>query len=96
MRTIRETFARFSRSLVKKSGNQETWTFETDPLNEDWLRWYLHEFFMSEHVWILVGNRYLPCTIETDDDIAFVDHTQSAMYSLPFSAKFDIYGNVKG
>ena len=96
VRTIRETFSRFSRSLVKKTGNQETWTFETDPLNEDWLRWYLHEFFMSEHVWILVGNRYLPCTIETDDDIAFVDHTQSAMYSLSFSAKFGIYGNVRG
>lgn len=88
-----ETFNTFSRSAVKKQGNQETWTFQTDPLNEDWLHWYLHEFLMSEHIWLQVKDVWLPCTITIDDDITFLDRTSDSMYSITFAAALDINGS---
>ncbi len=88
-----ETFNSFSRSTVKKQGNKETWTFQTDPLNEDWLHWYLHEFLMAEHIWLQVKGIWLPCTITVDDDITFLDRTGSSMYSITFAAELDINGS---
>ncbi len=88
-----EMFNSFSRAAVKKQGNKETWTFQTDPLNEDWLHWYLHEFLMSEHIWMQVKDVWLPCTISIDDDITFLDRTSDSMYSITFAAALDINGS---
>ena len=44
-----ETFNSFSRSAVSKKNDRESWLFMTDPLDENWLQWYLHEFLMSNH-----------------------------------------------
>lgn len=88
-----ETFNILSRSAVKKQNNRETWAFQTDPLNEDWLHWYLHEFFMSEHVWLQGKDVWIPCTITIDDDITFLDRTSDSMYSITFSAALDINGS---
>lgn len=91
--TRQETFNSFSRSAVKKQSNIETWTFQTDPLNEDWLHWYLHEFLMSEHIWMQIKNVWVPCTITVDDDIEFLDRTSGSMYSITFAAALDITGS---
>ena len=61
--TRRETLRSFSREAVRKQNNQESWDFQTDPLDEAWLAWYLHEFLMSEHTWININGKFLPCII---------------------------------
>ena len=88
-----ETFGTFSRSAVKKMNDKESWLFETDPLDEDWLQWYLHEFLMSEHVWIEINGRWIPCTISFDDDITFSDTTKSDAHVVSFTAQLDINGS---
>ena len=88
-----ETFGTFSRSAVKKMNNKESWLFETDPLDEDWLQWYLHEFLMSEHVWIEINGRWIPCTVSFDDDITFSDTTKSDARVVSFTAQLDINGS---
>lgn len=94
VKTAVETFNSFSRSASFKRNNKETWLFMSDPLTSDWMRWYLHEFFMSEHVWVLLDDEWIPCSIDFDDDITFVDHSKQQMPCLNFSVDFDVYGRI--
>lgn len=92
--TQKETLHIFSRSVVKKTGNNEEWLFMTDPLTKKWLAWYLHEFLMAEHAWIKVNGKFLPCTLSVDDEITLSDNTKDDMYSVSFSAKLDFSGST--
>lgn len=87
-----ETFNSFSRSAVSKKNDLESWLFMTDPLDENWLQWYLHEFLMSNHVWLNVKGNWIPVTIIPEDEITFLDKTNTNMYSVSFTVKLDIYG----
>lgn len=87
-----ETFNSFSHSAVNKKNDRESWLFMTDPLDENWLQWYLHEFLMSNHVWLNVKGNWIPVTIIPEDEITFLDKTNTNMYSVSFTAKLDIYG----
>lgn len=88
-----ETFNAFSRSAVSKSGNRESWTFTTDPMDEAWMRWYLHEFLMSEHVWIDINGTFVSCSIIPDEDITFYDSNRKEGYQVSFTAELDITGS---
>ena len=90
-----ETFNSFSRSTVKKINNKESWSFATDPLDEEWQQWYLHEFLMSEHTWININGKFLPCIITSEDDeITFDDKTKKTMHTVSFTAKLDFCGST--
>lgn len=91
----KETLHSFSRSAVRKQGNQEGWNYQTDPLDENWLAWYLHEFLMSEHVWLKINGRFLPCIIENEETIKFSDDTNTDMYSVSFTARLSFCGSTK-
>lgn len=91
----KETLHSFSRSAVRKQGNQEGWNYQTDPLDENWLAWYLHEFLMSEHVWLKINGKFLPCIIESEDTIEFVDETKTDMYCVSFTARLSFCGSTK-
>lgn len=93
--TRRETLRSFSREAVRKQNNQESWNFQTDPLDEAWLSWYLHEFLMSEHTWMNINGKFLPCIITSEDDeIAFDDKTKETMHTVSFTAKLDFRGST--
>ena len=92
--TRKETLHSFSRSAVRKQGNMEGWNYMTDPLDEAWLAWYLHELLMSEHVWLKINGKFLPCTIENEDTIKFSDDTKTDMYSVSFTAKLSFCGST--
>ena len=92
--TRRETLRSFSREAVRKQNNQEFWNFQTDPLDESWLAWYLHEFLMSEHTWININGKFLPCTITADEEVTFYDDTKQEMHSVSFTAKLDFCGST--
>lgn len=91
----KETLHLFSRSAVRKQGNQEGWNYMTDPLDENWLAWYLHEFLMSGHVWLKINGKFLPCNIENEDTIKFSDDTNTDMYSVSFTARLGFCGSTK-
>lgn len=88
-----ETFSKFSRSFVKKSNNREEWLFQTDPLNEDWQQWYLHEFLMSDYIWAHINGQWVPCTITLEEDETYYDSTGSNPLTVSFTAKLDINGS---
>ena len=92
--TRRETLRSLSREAVRKQNNQESWDFQTDPLDEEWLAWYLHEFLMSEHTWINIKGKFLPCTIIAEEEITFHDKTKQEMHSVSFTAKLDFCGST--
>lgn len=92
--TRKETLRSFSRATVRKQNNQEEWNFQTDPLDEAWLAWYLHEFLMAEHAWININGKYLPCTITAGEEISFDDKTKETMHSVSFTAKLDFHGST--
>ena len=92
--TRRETLRSFSREAVRRQNNQESWDFQTDPLDEAWLAWYLHEFLMSEHTWINIKGKFLPCTIIAEEEITFQDETKQEMHSVSFTAKLDFCGST--
>lgn len=89
-----ETFSSFSRKSIVKQNDNESWPFTTDPLDENWLDWYAHEFLMSEHIWILINDVWVPCTVTPDDDVTLTNHTEDNMYSISFTAALDINGST--
>ncbi len=92
-KTIQQTFNAFSRASVVKQNPTESWLYVTDPLDEQWLYWYYHEFLMSEHIWMLVADRWIPCTITPDDDATIYDTTKQDALTVAFTAKLDINGS---
>ena len=46
----------------------------------------------SNHVWLNVKGNWIPVTIIPEDEITFLDKTNTNMYSVSFTAKLDIYG----
>lgn len=89
-----ETFNSFSRASVQKQNDNETWYITTDPLDRNWLDWYLHEFAMSKHAWILVSGVWVPCTITLEDETTISDNTKTDMYALAFKAVININGSL--
>lgn len=92
--TQKESLRSISRAATRKQNNQEEWNFQTDPLDEAWLAWYLHEFLMTEHAWININGKFLPCTITADDEISFDDKTKEGVHSVSFTAKLDFRGST--
>lgn len=91
--TKKETLYNFSREIVKKTGNREEWMFCTDPLDKEWLAWFLHEFLMAEFAWIKINGVFLPCFISIEDSVTFEDDTKTDMYSVEFSVKLGFNGS---
>lgn len=91
--TRQETFSKFSRSFVRKNNNREEWLFQTDPLNEDWQQWYLHEFLMSDYIWAHINGQWVPCTITLEEDETYYDSTGNNPLTVSFTAKLDINGS---
>ncbi len=92
--TRKETLRTFSRSVTRKQDDREGWNFQTDPLDEAWLAWYLHEFLMSKRTWININGKFLPCTITAEEEITFYDDTKQEMHSVSFTAKLDFCGST--
>lgn len=88
-----ETFNSFSRSAIKKTNDRQSWLFKSDPLTADWLEWYLHEFIMSEHIWMDLNNTMVPCTITPEDETTFLDDTGTEMYAVSFTVQLDLNGS---
>lgn len=88
-----ETFKTFSRSVVRKINDNESWLFQSDPLNKAWLRWYLHEFLMSKHIWMDIEGRFIPCTITPEDDTTFFNRTEKNPLTVSFTAVLGINGS---
>lgn len=93
--TRKETLHSFSRSAVRKQDNKEGWNYMTDPLDETWIAWYLHELLMSEHVWIKINGKFLPCIIESEETIKYADDTKTDMYIVSFTARLSFCGSTK-
>ena len=92
-KAIQETFNQFSRAAIKKQNDSESWLYQSDPLTESWQQWYLHEFLMSEHVWLKANDAWLPCIINLEDEITIKDKTNKVMHSVSFTAKLGINGD---
>ena len=92
-KAIQETLNQFSRAAIKKQNDCESWLYQSDPLTESWQQWYLHEFLMSEHVWLKANDAWIPCIINLEDEITIKDKTNKVMYSVSFTAKLGINGD---
>lgn len=95
-----ETFNTIRRGIVHKSNDRETHTFTTDPLTEEWLFWYLHEFFMAKHVWMemfatgpISGATFIRCHIIPDENIKALKRSDSTPHTLTFTARLDLNGH---
>lgn len=92
-KSTQEKFNSVSRTVVKKSNDQEHWIYQTDPLDEYGLEWYAYEFLMAEHVWMIVDGAWLPVILILDDEITLKDDTNDTPYTVSFKADFDFYGS---
>ena len=81
--------------IVEKQIQTLDHILHADPLDETWLAWYLHELFMSEHVWMKINGKFLPCIIESEETIKFADDTKDDIYSVSFTARLSFCGSTK-
>lgn len=94
-----ETLKMFSRALTVKTEDYETWTLASGPLDEDWVSWYIHEFLMSQVMWIsIVRNstvEWVPCHVLPEETTILRDTEKASMMSVQFRIQLDINGSVK-
>lgn len=93
LRSVPETFGKFSRSIVRKSNDYETWALSSGPLDAAWLQWYLHEFLMTKQAWVNIGGHWIGCHILPDEEVNGIDRTGSNLMSVSFSVRLDINGS---
>lgn len=95
-----ETFNTVSHGIVHKQNDYESWQFVTDPLDEAWLSWYLHEFLMAQHIWMRIVTsgkepvvKWLRVHITPEEDTTFLDSEKNEVHTLTFTARLDINGS---
>lgn len=88
-----ETLKKFSRSVVRKSNDRETWHLTSGALDDKWASWYVHEFLMSEQVWIQLGTLWIPCHVVPEDTTVLEDRTKAQPYEVQFKLEMDINGS---
>lgn len=94
-----ETLKKFSRALTVKTEDYDTWTLSTGPLDEDWVSWYVHEFLMSQVMWIgIVRNStttWIPCHVLPEETITLRDAEKASIMSVQFKIQLDINGSFR-
>lgn len=93
VRSGMETFSSFSRGIITKKNDYETWALSSGPLTHEWQQWFLHEFLMARWVWIEINGSWLPCHIIPEETITAVDKTNSSVMSVSFSVRLDFNGS---
>lgn len=94
IRSIQETFGNFSRGLITKKNDYETWKLSSGPLDEAWESWFVHEFLMAKFVWCYVGGHWLPCHIVPEESVEGYDRTSGNLREVQFSVRFDLNGSL--
>ena len=93
-----ETLKKFSRALTVKTEDHEKWTLTSGPLDEAWMSWYIHEFLMSQVMWIAITRNlqkiWIPCHVLPEETTTLRDTEKSSMMSLRFSIELDINGAI--
>lgn len=93
IRAVQETFGSFSRGLVTKKNDYETWKLSTPPLDEAWQSWFMHEFMMSKFVWINISGHWIPCHIVPEDTTQGINRIDNSLLTVAFSVRLDINGS---
>ena len=88
-----ETLKKFSRSVVRKSNDRETWYLTSGALDDKWASWYVHEFLMSEQLWIKLGTLWIPCHVVPEETTVLEDRTKAQPYEVQFKLEMDINGS---
>jgi hypothetical protein len=88
-----ETLKKFSRSVVRKSNDRETWSLTSGALDREWASWYIHEFLMSEQVWIQMGTLWIPCHVVPEETTVLEDRQKAQPYEVQFRLEMDINGS---
>lgn len=93
IRSIQETFGSFSRGIVNKKNDYETWKMSTPPLDEVWQSWFMHEFVMAKFVWINIDGYWIPCHIVPEETTSGLNRTEASLLTVSFSVQLDINGS---
>lgn len=97
-----ETLKKFSRSVVRKSNDRETWALTSGPLDEAWASWYIHEFLMAEQIWIGLTPQtsaispqtiWIPCHVVPEETIVLEDREKAQPLEVLFRLEMDINGS---
>ncbi len=96
IRSVQETFGEFSRGLVTKQNDYETWKLSSGPISKLWQQWFLHEFLMTSTVWIKVGTTFIPCHILPEETVTGVNRADGSLLEVQFSVQLDINGSPIG
>ena len=97
-----ETLKKFSRSVVRKSNDRETWALTSGPLDEAWASWYVHEFLMAEQIWIGLNSSlltlnssllWLPCHVVPEETTVLEDREKAQPMEVLFRLEMDINGS---
>ena len=97
-----ETLKKFSRSVVRKSNDRETWALTSGPLDEQWASWYIHEFLMAEQIWIGLNSSFftlnssllwLPCHVVPEETTVLEDREKAQSLEVMFRLEMDINGS---
>lgn len=91
--TKQELFSEFSRYMIVKSNDAETWKLSSGPVDLMWQQWFIHEFLMTKHAWIKIGTLWIPCIIDPDETVTGVNRHDKSMLQVQFGVKLDINGS---
>lgn len=96
IRSVQETFGEFSRGLVTKQNDYETWKLSSGPISKLWQQWFLHEFLMTSTAWIKIGTIFIPCHILPEETVTGVNRADGSLLEVQFSIQLDINGSPIG
>ena len=97
VKSLTETFNKFSRGVAIKQNDYETWKMTSGPVDAAWQSWFIHEFLMARWVWINLRTTASPlwvaCHIIPEESVAGLNRRDLSRMEVPFSVKLDIEGS---
>ena len=94
--SVQERIDKFSRGMMLKENDYETWHMTTGPIDRAWMQYWLHEVLMARWAWLKVDGAWLPVHIVADETVAGPDRTKAEMMQVQFGLQFDINGSPLG
>ena len=80
-----ESFNKFSRHFHRVTSTSRQLRMSTGWITEEWMDWWLNDFFTSPTVWIKIKGNFIPCVVKPDDETKIIKRSAYDSISLAFT-----------
>lgn len=93
--TATSSFKGVKQNIVRRADREKVYKCSSGYINREWAEWWANEFLGGDafrrsghsQCWVLLDGNWLPCTVETDDDIKLYNRAKPGLTQIEFEVR---------